>query len=310
MKRSLDVLRLPFLLLLVVMLAACAAQPAAPSAAPAPTTDPVSATVAPVATAVPATVAPTGEPKAKAQELIVFAAASLTESFKELGQQFEAAHPGAKVVFNFAGSQQLRAQLEQGAPADVFASANKKEMDAAIKASLVVSGTQQTFARNRLIVIYPKDSPGSVETLADLAKPGLKLVIADKAVPVGQYTLDMLAKMSKDPTYGADFAGKVQKNVVSLEQDVKAVVAKVQLGEADAGVVYSTDASAAGDAVTALQIPDQFNQLATYPIAALEKAPQPELAQQFMDLVLSDQGQQVMQKYGFLPPKAAAGASS
>ena len=112
-------------------------------------------------------------------------------------------------------------------------------------------------------------------------------------------------KMSKAPAFGADFADRVNKNVVSLEQDVKAVVAKVQLGEADAGVVYSTDASAAGGAVTALQIPDQFNQLAIYPIAALIKAPQPELAQQFVDLVLSDAGQQVLQSYGFILPKAS-----
>lgn len=314
MKRLLDVLRLPIFLLLVVILAACTAQPAAPAPTAAPASAQVAATQAPApapATAAPEpTAVPTMAPKSQEQELIVFAAASLTESFKELGQQFEAAHPGAKVVFNFAGSQQLRAQLEQGAPADVFASANTKEMNGAIQSSLIVSGTQQAFARNRLIVIYPKDNPGQVETLADLAKPGLKLVVADKAVPVGQYTLDMLAKMSKDPAYGPHFADQVQKNVVSLEQDVKAVVAKVRLGEADAGVVYATDASAAGGDVTALQIPDQFNQLATYPIAALTKAPQADLAQQFIDLVLSDQGQQVLQKFGFLPPKSASGASA
>ena len=239
------------------------------------------------------------------QTLTVFAAASLTESFGELAKQFEAAHPGVKVVTNFAGSQQLRAQLEQGAQADVFASANTKEMNAAIQSSLIVSGTQKTFARNRLVTIFPKDNPGQIATLADLAKPGLKLVVADKAVPVGQYTLDMLAKMSKDPTYGADFADKVQKNVVSRENDVKAVLVKVRLGEADAGVVYSTDVTpAAAQDVTPLAIPDQFNQLATYPIAALAKAPQPDLAQQFVDLVLSEAGQQLLSRYGFISGKA------
>jgi molybdate transport system substrate-binding protein len=282
--------RFSILLLTVgVLLVACAAPVAAPVAAP-PTTAP---TVAPPIATTPAQ-----------ETLTVFAAASLTESFTELGKQFEAAHPGTTVVFNFAGSQQLRAQLEQGAQADVFASANTKEMLAAIQSSLAMSGTQQTFAHNRLVVIFPKDNPGKIATLADLAKPGLKLVVADKAVPVGQYTLDMLAKMSKDPTYGADFTDKVQKNVVSRENDVKAVVSKIRLGEGDAGVVYSTDVTpAAAQDVTALKIPDPFNQLATYPIASLVKASQPELAKQFVDFVLSGAGQELLGRYGFIVGK-------
>jgi len=218
-----------------------------------------------------------------------------------LGKQFEAAHAGVTVVLNFAGSQQLRAQLEQGAAADVFASANTKEMNAAIQSSLIISGTQKTFARNRLVVIFPKDNPGKIAALTDLARSGLKLIVADKVVPVGQYTLDMLTKMGRDPAYGADFPDKVQANVVSRESDVKAVVSKVRLGEADAGVVYSTDVTAAAaQDVTPLGIPDQFNQIATYPIAPLDKAPRPDLAQQFIDLVLSDAGQQVLARYGFI----------
>jgi molybdate transport system substrate-binding protein len=302
MRSSRPFRNLSVLLVLMILLAACAAPAAPPTAVPQSSAPPTAApTTAPVAaTAVP----PTAKEPAP-QELTVFAAASLTESFSELAKQFEATHPGVKVVTNFAGSQQLRAQLEQGAQADVFASANTKEMNAAIQDSLVVSGTQKTFARNRLVAIFPKDNPGQIATLADLAKPGLKLVVADKAVPVGQYTLDMLTKMSKDPTYGADFADKVQKNVVSQENDVKAVVSKVRLGEADAGVVYSTDVTpAAAQDVTPLAIPDEFNQLATYPIAALAKAPQPDLAQQFVDLVLSDAGQEVLKGYGFILPKA------
>ena len=243
--------------------------------------------------------------RAPDRTLTVFAAASLKESFTEIGRLFERAQPGARVVFNFAGSQQLRAQLEQGAPADVFASANQKEMDAAIAASLVAPGAQKTFARNRLVVIYPKANPGQVSRLADLARPGLKLVIADKAVPVGQYTLDMLDKMSQDPAYGPDFPARAQKNIVSLEQDVKAVVTKVQLGEADAGVVYATDAAAAGPDVLALQIPDQFNALASYPIAALTKARQADLARAFVDLVRSDAGQAVLSARGFIAPGGA-----
>jgi molybdate transport system substrate-binding protein len=232
--------------------------------------------------------APIAASKPAQEELTVFAAASLTESFGEMGKQFEAAHPGVKVVVNFAGFQQLRFQLEQGAQADVFASANTKEMKAAIQSSLIVSGTQKTFARNRLVVIFPKDNPGKIATLADLAKPGLKLVVADKSVPVGRYTLDMLAKMCGDPTYGADFADKVQKNVVSRENDVKAVLSKVRLGEADAGVVYSTDVTpAAAHPVPPFKVPDQFNQIATYPIAPLAEAWQTEIAQAFLAYVLS-----------------------
>lgn len=283
MRRPLPARRLSVIALGFILLAACAAPTASPT------------TTAPVA----------GAAGTVQQKLTVFAAASLTESFTELGEQFEAAHPGVTVLFNFAGSQQLRGQLEQGAQADVFASANNKEMNAAVQSSLVISGTQTTFARNRLVVIFPKDNPARVATLADLAKPGLKLVVADKAVPVGQYTLDMLARMSQDPAYGADFEDKVQKNMVSHENDVKFVVAKVRLGEADAGVVYSTDVTAAaGQDVTSLAIPDPFNQLATYPIAALAHAPQPELAQAFIELILSEDGQQVLASYGFIPREA------
>ena len=270
---------------------------AAATAAP-PAEAPPATTVAPTATLPAAT-------KAAGQELTVFAAASLTECFGELGKQFEAAHPGVKVLLNFAGSQQLRAQLEEGAQADVFASANAKEMKAAIASGLVVSGTQKVFARNRLTAIVPAANPGRVSALADLARPGLKLVVADKAVPVGQYTLDMLDKMSKDPAFGADFPERVQANVVSREDNVKSVVAKVRLGEADAGIVYSTDAGgAAAKDLSLLPIPDEFNQIATYPLAVLVKAPQAELGRQFAEFVLSGEGQQTMASFGFIPPES------
>jgi molybdate transport system substrate-binding protein len=239
---------------------------------------------------------------ASPKTLTVFAAASLTESFGDMGKQFEAAHPGVKVVVNFAGSQQLRAQLEQGARADVFASANTQEMSAAINASLVVFGVERTFVRNRLVVISPKSNPGKIAALADLARPGLKLDVADPSVPVGQYTLDMLGKMSQDATFGAAFKDKVVANVVSREDNVKSVVAKVRLGEADAGVVYATDVTPdAAKELTTLDVPDKFNVIATYPIAPLKDAAEPELANQFVDWVLSSKGQQVLAKYGFIP---------
>ena len=251
-------------------------------------------------------VQPTQPPQAP-KTLTVFAAASLTESFTDIGKQFEAENAGVKVTFNFAGSQQLRAQLAQGAKADVFASANAKEMTTAIISdSLVVSGTQRTFVTNRLAVIVPKSNPGKITALADLARPGLKLDFADPSVPVGQYALDVLTKMSQDAAYSATFKDKVVANVVSREDNVKAIVAKVQLGEADAGVVYTTDVtpSAAQD-LTTLDIPDKFNVIATYPIAPLKNAPEPKLASQFVEWVLSSKGQEVLAKYGFIPAASA-----
>jgi len=283
--------------------------PTAAPTQPAPTSMPAPTTASPAA---PATLVPptTGPAAAAPRELIVFAAASLTESFNDLGKQFEAANPGVRVVLNYAGSQQLSAQLVQGAPADVFASANAKEMLTAVKGGTVVSGTQKVFARNRLAVIFPKDNPAKIGKLADLAKPGLKLDLADKSVPVGQYTLDMLAKMSKDPAYGANFQADVLKNVVSYENDVKVVVSKVTLDEADAGVVYTTDAGAAANKLGSLEVPNQFNQIATYPIAPIAKAPQPELAGQFVAFVLSPAGQKTLASYGFITNPAVAPAST
>ena len=237
-----------------------------------------------------------------AATLTVFAAASLTGAFTEIGRQFEAAHPGVKVTFNFAGSQQLAQQLGQGAPGDVFASANKKQMDVAVTAGRVASGSAQAFAKNRLLVIFPKDNPANLATLQDLAKPGLKLVLAAKEVPVGQYALDFLDKAVLDAAFGSIFKDDVLKNVVSYEQDVKAVLTKVVLGEADAGIVYTTDV--VGDSagkVGRLDIPDALNTIASYPIARVSDSANADQAQAFVDTVLSPAGQAVLAQYGFLP---------
>ncbi|GAB4198329.1 MAG: molybdate ABC transporter substrate-binding protein [Roseiflexaceae bacterium] len=233
--------------------------------------------------------------------LYVFAAASLTDAFKEMGALFEAEHPGVTVSFNFGASQQLRGQIEQGARADVFASANTKEMEGAIASGLVAAGSERVFARNRLVVIFPKDNPADIQQLADLARPKLKLVIADTPVPAGQYTLAMLEKMSADPAYGSDFGQRVLANVVSREANIEAVANKVELGEADAAVVYTTNVTrAAAERVGTLMIPDSFNQIATYPIAPLVKAPAPGLAEQWIAFVRSAKGQQVLASYGFI----------
>ncbi|HZY45604.1 MAG TPA: molybdate ABC transporter substrate-binding protein, partial [Anaerolineae bacterium] len=241
-------------------------------------------------------------PAAPAQPttLTVFAASSLTDAYNEIGTAFSADHPDVTVQFNFAGSQQLRTQLEQGAIADVFASANTKEMNTAITSNLIVSGTQQTFLHNRLIVILPKNNPAAIQSLQDLAKPKLKIILAAPAVPVGGYALTALDKMNVE--FGATFSMTVVANVVSYEDNVKQVVAKIQLGEGDAGIVYSSDVTpAAAPQLSTIDIPDKYNVLATYPIAVLKAAPHSQAATAFVEYVLSDKGQSILQKWGFLP---------
>jgi molybdate transport system substrate-binding protein len=242
----------------------------------------------------------TGEVSAAPITLNVFAAASLTDAFNEIGKQFAAEHAGSDVVFNFAGSNQLATQLTQGAPADVFASANKTQMQAAIDSGRIVSGTQETFVRNRLVVVTPADNPAQLAGLQDLTKPGIKIVLAAKEVPVGQYALDFLDKAEADGGLGAGYKDAVLANVVSYEENVRSVLAKVALGEADAGVVYTSDAAVSEGEVQQIEIPDALNTIATYPIATLSDSPNPELAQQFVDYVLAPAGQQVLEKYGFI----------
>jgi iron complex transport system substrate-binding protein len=264
-----------------------------------PTTAPV---VASTETPVPPTA--TTEPRT----LTVLAAASLTESFTELGKMFETQNPGVAVTFSFAGSQQLAEQIDQGIPADVFASASKKYMDAAVASKRVIKYDAKTFVTNRLVVIFPKDNPAGLQELKDLAKAGLKLDLADQSVPVGQYSLDFLDKAIQDASFDPGFKDGVLKNVVSYETDVKAVVVKVALGEVDAGIVYVTDFNAAADKLGKLDIPDALNSIATYPIAAISDSQNADLAKSFVNLVLSSEGQQVMAKYGFIP--AVTGSAS
>lgn len=235
---------------------------------------------------------------AASRTLTVFAAASLTDAFTEIGKAFEAAHPEVAVALNFAGSQNLRMQLEQGATADVFASANTKEMDAVIAASLVTKGVEKAFLTNRLIVILPAANPAKAQTLEDLARQGLQIILAAEEVPVGKYARQALDKMAT--RFGADFRDRVLANVVSNEDNVKQVVAKIQLGEADAGIVYVSDSIAAPDLKT-LPIPAEMNVVATYPIAVLKNAPNPELSADFVAFVRSTEAQAILKKWGFTP---------
>jgi molybdate transport system substrate-binding protein len=232
------------------------------------------------------------------QTLTVFAAASLTDAFTEIGKAFEAANPNVTVTFNFAGSQALRTQIEEGAPADVFASANTKEMDTLVGSNLVTQGTPQIFLTNKLIVILPATNPAALETLEDLARPGIMLVLAAEEVPVGNYSRQSLDQLNDQ--FGSDFKDRVLANVVSNEDNVKQVVAKVQLGEADAGIVYTSDAIAAPD-LKRIEIPNELNVIAQYPIAPVSKSAKADLAAKFIIYVLSPEGQVILQKWGFGP---------
>lgn len=277
-------LRLYFLILFTFLLLACATTPT-----PVPTE--------PNNTEAQLTIAPEPEPA----ELVVFAAASLTDAFGEIGRLFESKHPGTTVIFNFAGSNQLAEQIGQGAPVDVFASANKTQMDVAIESTRIVTGSQQTFVRNRLVVVIPSDNPGEVATLQELANPELKLVLAAEAVPVGRFALEFLDKATADSAFTPDFKEMVLANVVSYEENVRAVLTKVTLGEADAGIVYVSDITTAdANLVAQIEIPDRLNVIATYPIAPLADSPNADLAAEFINVVLSSEGQAILASYGFI----------
>ena len=237
--------------------------------------------------------------------LTVYAAASLTDAFRDLGQRFEQQHPGIAVRFSFAGSQQLALQLEQGAPADVFASADQRWMSYVGEKGLL-AGEPTVFARNRLVVIVPRTNPARIKRLEDLARRGNKVVVAAEAVPAGQYSREALEKLARADGFPEEYDRRVLANVVSQEENVKSVVAKVQLGEADAGMVYRSDVTpSVARYVSVLEIPDPYNSIATYPIAVLRSARDAEAARAFATLVASAAGRAVLQQHGLLPAGAA-----
>ena len=224
-------------------------------------------------------------------DITVLAAASLTDTFKELGTAFQTANPGAKVTFSFGSSSTLVTQINQGAPADIFASADTANMDKLTGAGAAgITGTAKTFAANKLQIIVGKGNPLAITGVADLTKAGLIYVTAAPEVPIGKYALQVLAN------------AKVTVTPKSLEADVKSIVNKVTLGEADAGIVYATDVIAAGDKAGGVTIPDNLNVLATYPIAVTKAAQNAPTATAFVAFVTSAEGQTVLAKYGFAKP--------
>jgi len=233
-------------------------------------------------------------PASEGNTLTVFAAASLREAFGGLGEAFQRSHPGAVVRFNFAGSQELRTQIEHGAPADVFASADTRHMDALRREGLVEA--PRLFATNAPVIVVPADDPARVRGLADL--PGVRrLVIGAPEVPVGAYALQILDRARA--TLGADFPARVQARVASRELNVRQVLTKVVLGEADAGIVYRTDARSAGARVGVREIPPGVNVVAEYPIAAVAHGRHPDLTRAWIALVTGPEGRAALASAGF-----------
>ena len=251
------------------------------------------------------------------KELTVFCAASLTGVFGEIGQMYKN-ESNISAIFNFDGSQVLRTQIENGAYADIFVSANTKQMNLMKNEKFMNNSSITVFTRNKPVIIVPKDNPAKIQNISDLAKPGLKIVIGTMDVPIGDYTLQILAKLANDSAYGPGFRKLVMANVVSNETNVNYVTSKVALGEADAGVAYVSDITKdLSSKITKIEIPDKYNVIATYPMGILKQSKYPAQAQEFINLVKSDKGNAVLKKYGFepvispaVPAKAASNATA
>jgi molybdate transport system substrate-binding protein len=223
--------------------------------------------------------------------VVVFAAASLKPAFTQIGQQFTTDNPGSSVEFDFAGSSELATRLTQGATADVFASADTAQMETVAKAGLL-AGDPGSFASNTLVIVTAPENPARVSSFADLAKPGLRVVICQQPVPCGS------------ATHRIEDSTGVRLNPVSEELSVTDVLNKVTTGQADAGLVYVTDARSAAGKVSTVNFPEAAGAVNVYPIAALKKAPQPTLAQKFVTMVTGEAGQKVLARFGFQKPQA------
>jgi molybdate transport system substrate-binding protein len=221
--------------------------------------------------------------------LTVLAAASLTEAFDEIGAAFEEAHPGITVEVSYDGSSSLRDQILGGAPADVFASASTSTMDAVVEGG-AVEGEPQPFVTNRLEIAVPAGNEAGVEGLADFADEDLLIGLCAEEVPCGEFGREALANAGVTPAQDTD------------EPDVRSLLGKIESGELDAGIVYVTDVAAAGDAVEGIEIPEEDNVVADYPIATLAEAPNPDAADGFVELVLSEEGRAILESHGFGPP--------
>jgi molybdate transport system substrate-binding protein len=235
-------------------------------------------------------------------KLTVLAAASLSKVFPKIGDAFAAKHPGVTFAYSFGGTDALAAQIDQGAPGDVFAGASAKYGGQLAGDGLI--DAWKPLCTNRLVVVVPRSNPAGIASLQDLARPGVKLVVGAETVPIGAYTRTVLGNL--DSTYGSDYSAAVLANVVSNENDVEGVLTKVSVGEADAGFVYVTDARAAAGTVSTIPLPDSAQAVATYPIAAIRANGEADLARQFVAFALGPEGQRLLRAAGFEPPPSSA----
>lgn len=239
-----------------------------------------------------------GTPPASGAELSVFAASSLTEALRELARVYQTEHPGERLLLNFAGSQTLATQIEQGAPVDLFVSADPQAMERLQNQGLV--DNPRPLLRNRLVLAARPDLKPQLTTLEDLARPNLLLTVGNHRVPVGRYTRQLFNGLAEDSGYGAALVKKIGGNIVSEENRVKAIVAKLLLGETDAGIVYRSDlASGNASRLTAIPLPKEHNPQAVYPLAKLRGAKAG--VDRFVDFLFNSTAQHVFARYGFSP---------
>lgn len=230
-------------------------------------------------------------------EIVVAGAASLQDALNAAATDYEHSHPRVGVRFSFDASSALRTQIEQGAPLDAFASADTTNPQLLVDHGLA-EGPVRVIARNRLVIIVPHSTPAAVATPADLARPGVKVIAAGPQVPITKYAAQLVANLARLPGYPPDYATRVAANTVSREDNVRAIVAKVALGEGDAGVVYATDATAN---VGTIEIPAGSNVIATYGAVAIKASPHPAEARDFVGWLAGPDGQAVLARFGFLP---------
>lgn len=229
--------------------------------------------------------------------LNIYAAASLTSAFQDLGKRFEQTHPGVAVRFNFAGSPTLVSQIGQGAPADLFASADTSNMEKAKSKGLVEP--EKIFAKNSLVLITPKNNPAGLQKYEDLPR-ARRVVLGVQDLPVGIYARQSLKRA--DQVFGAGFSDTVLSHVVSQETDVKQIVNKIALGEGDAAFVYGTDVQGAtAEKVNVISVPESVNVTGAYPIAVVKQSSHKDLAESFIQFLLSREGQDILHQYGFIP---------
>ena len=260
------------------------------------------ATATPTETAVATATATATATTAQPVTLTVFTAASLTGAFTDIADAYNAQSGGVTVENVFDGSQALRTQIEQGAEPDVFVSANTKHMNALVDEGYMDNDTVQLFLENSMAVIVPADNPAGIKTLADLASPGVKIVIGTKDVPFGSYTRQVLEKMNASESYGKEYVDAVYGNVVSEETAVSTVVPKLTLGEADAAFVYKSDIlQEYKDQLITIEIPAEFNVVAKYPLGILDSSKNKDAAQNFIEFVRGTKGSAILEDYGFDP---------